>query len=243
MVTTILPVSEFNLPNEYLLLTTEQGWIKKTALAAFENLSSRGLILAKLDSGDRARWCQRCRDGDDVLVGSSMGRAMRFAADKLRSTGRVSRGVRAMKLRDGDTIADVNVFGGGQDLKSENVDGENVDAEVGDEYVLAVSSQGFGKRVATTEFRTHGRGGLGVVALKFKTKAAGNDRMVCLRSVKDTDEVLLITARGIMVRQKVSEISSQGRTGTGILLQKLDAGDQISSVSIVPEYEESTNKK
>jgi len=74
MVTTILLVSAFNLPNEYLLLTTEKGGGSKRRLwQPLKNLSSRGLILAKLDSGDRMRWCQRCRDGDDVLVGWSMG--------------------------------------------------------------------------------------------------------------------------------------------------------------------------
>ena len=227
LVTTILPVSEFDLPNEYLLLTTEQGWIKKTALAAFENLSSRGLTIAKLDEGDKILWCHRCRDGNDVLVGTSAGMATRFAADKLRETGRTSRGVRAMKLRDGDRIVDVNIL-----PTAANDDGNG-------EYVLAVSSQGFGKRIPTSEFRTQARSGVGVIALKFKASAAGNDQMVCLRAVKNTDEILVITAKGIMVRQKASEISSQSRTATGVLVQKLDTGDHISSVSIVPEYDES----
>jgi DNA gyrase subunit A len=107
------------------------------------------------------------------------------------------------------------------------------------EYVLAVSARGFGKRIATKDFRTTARGGVGVIALKFKKSSAEKDEMTCLRAVKDTDEILVITAKGIMVRQKVSMISSQSRTATGVLIQKLDEGDHISSVSIVPEYEES----
>ena len=139
-----------------------------------------------------------------------------------------------MKLRDGDRIADVNV------LTTTTAPENATTTTTGcDEYVLAVSSQGYGKRIRTSEFRAQARSGVGVIALKFKASAAGNDHMICLREVKDTDEILVITAKGIMVRQIASEISSQSRTATGVLVQKLDAGDHISSVSIVPEYEES----
>lgn len=232
VVTTILPVSEFNVPNEYILLATEQGWIKRTPLAVFENLSSRGLIIATLESGDRLRWCQRCHDGNDILVGTAMGMATRFSATKLRPTARTSRGVRTMKLRDGDRISDVNVVNGTGTVPPD------ISGDAAKEFVLAISSRGFGKRIYTKEFRTQARGGVGVVALKFKKSSAESDQMTCLRSVKDTDEIMVITAKGIMVRQHVSVIPSQGRSATGVLIQKLDDGDHISSVSIVPEYAE-----
>lgn len=232
VVTAILPVSEFNVPDEFLILATEQGWIKKTSLAAFEKLTSRGLIIATLEPGDRLQWCQRCEDGDDILVGSSMGMATRFAASKLRPTARTSRGVRTMRLREGDKISDVNIVNGSGESK---LDGQGNGEK---EYVLAVSSRGFGKRVSTKDFRTQARGGVGVVALKFKKTNGEADQMTCLRAVKDSDEIMVITAKGIMVRQQVSVIPSQGRAATGVLIQKLDEGDHISSVSIVPEYEE-----
>jgi DNA gyrase subunit A len=76
------------------------------------------------------------------------------------------------------------------------------------------------------------------VAIKFKSTAAGNDFVTCLRTVKEDDEVLVITAKGVIVRQQVKNISSQGRTATGVLVQKLDAGDHITSVSLVPKYDE-----
>jgi DNA gyrase subunit A len=116
-----------------------------------------------------------------------------------------------------------------------------------------VTAGGFGKRIATREFRTQARGGRGVVALKFKKRAAtaadnadadssssGNkeERMVCLRAVRDSDEILVITARGVMVRLQVGKIPAQHRTGTGVRLQRLDGGDRISSVSVVPECDE-----
>jgi DNA gyrase subunit A len=225
-INSILPVSEFS-EEEYIVVTTEQGWIKKTALAAFDKLSSRGLTIATLEDGDHLVWSLLCKDGDDVLIGTKHGMATRFESSKLRATGRTSRGVHAMKLKAGDSVADMNVLNGNAKVTKAN-----------QEYVLAVTSQGYGKRVPTTEFRTQARGGLGVVAIKFKASAVGRDFVTCLRIVKEDDEVLVITAKGVIVRQQVKNISSQGRTATGVLVQKLDAGDHITSVSLVPKYDE-----
>jgi DNA gyrase subunit A len=219
-INSILPVTEFS-EDEFIVLTTEQGWIKKTALAAFENLTSRGLTIATLEDGDRLVWSHLCRDCDDLLIGTKHGMATRFEASKLRATGRTSRGVRSMKLKEGDSVADMNILSG----KNE-------------EYVLAVTSRGYGKRVPTSEFRAQARGGVGVVAIKFKASTMGEDYMTCLRTVKEDDEVLVITEKGVIVRQQVKNIPSQGRAATGVLVQKLDEGDLITSVSLVPEYEE-----
>ena len=122
-----------------------------------------------------------------------------------------------MTLKKGDSIADMNV------LRKD------------DKYVLIVTTEGYGKRVKTEEFRTTARGGSGVIAIKFK---AGRvyDRISTMRIVNEDDEILLITSKGVMVRQKVSDISCQGRSATGVLVQKVDvkSGDSISAVSIVP---------
>jgi DNA gyrase subunit A len=223
VVTAVLPVSEFS-KDEFIVLATEQGWIKKTPLNAFEKISSRGLTIASLSDDDKLKWCHPCRDGDDILIGSSRGMATRFQAAKLRPTGRTSRGVRAMKLRNGDTIADMNVLSGAV--------GETTDKK---EYVLCVTSQGYGKRICTDEFRTTGRGLVGVIAIKFK--ATNEDKMSCFCIVKEEDEILVNTAKGVMVRQQVSKIPSQGRAATGVVVQKVDDGDHITSVS-VPKGEE-----
>jgi DNA gyrase subunit A len=228
IITAILPVSAFS-KDEFVVLATEQGWIKKTELSAFEKLTSRGLTIASLDEGDRLMWAHHCTDKDDILIGSRKGMATRFEATKLRPTGRTSRGVRAITLRDGDYIADMNVLAGAKHSDSDR-----------QEFVLAITSNGYGKRVPTSEFRACGRGGVGVIAIKFK-KGAQEDEMHCLRTVTDEDEVLFITSRGIIVRQQVADIPSQGRAATGVMVQKVDVdnGDSISSVSIVPAYEES----
>ena len=221
VITSVLTVSEFP-DDEYVVLATENGYIKKTPLKAFEKLTSRGLTIATLGKGDRLAGCQKCTDEDDILIGSKLGMATRISAKKLRPTGRTSRGVTSMKLNDGDRVADMNV------LPSESAG-----------YVLAVTSSGYGKRVDTNEFRTQARGGKGVIAITFKSTNSA-DEVSCLRIVDEDDEVLVITAKGIMVRQRVKDIPSQGRAATGVLVQKIDDADAIASVSLVPvpSYEE-----
>ena len=222
VITSVLPVTEFS-KNEFIVLATEYGWIKKTPLAAFEKISSRGLIIATLAEGDRLNWCEKCTDDDDILLGSTRGQATRFGASDLRPTGRTSRGVKSMTLKKGDTIADMNV------LRKD------------DEYLLVITTEGYGKRVKTEEFRTTARGGSGVIAIKFKAGRI-DDRISNMRVVNEEDEILLITSQGVMVRQKVKDIPCQGRSATGVLVQKVDVknGDTISAVSIVPREGDAT---
>jgi len=217
IVTSVLPVSKF-AKDEFIVLATEFGWIKKTPLAAFEKLTSRGLIIASLASGDRLNWCERCTDADDILVSSTRGQSTRFHAKDLRPTSRTSRGVKSMTLKKGDTIADMNVL-------SED-----------DKYLLCMTTEGYGKRVKTEEFRTTQRGGSGVIAIKFKAGRV-DDRVSTMRVVNEEDEILLITSQGVMVRQQVKDIPVQGRAATGVVVQKVDVrnGDTISTVSIVPQ--------
>uniref|UniRef100_A0A6U0PGK4 DNA topoisomerase (ATP-hydrolyzing) n=1 Tax=Eucampia antarctica TaxID=49252 RepID=A0A6U0PGK4_9STRA len=226
IITSVLPVSEFS-ESEFIVLATENGYIKKTPLNAFEKLTSRGLIIASLGDGDRLKWCERCTDKDDILIGSKHGRATRFETSKLRPTGRTSRGVISMKLKEGDKLADMSIL----KEKGSSKEGSS-------EYVLAVTSQGYGKRVSTDEFRAQTRGGVGVIATKFKPTAK-NDFVSCMRIVHEEDEVLVNTSKGVLVRQRVKDIPTQGRTATGVIVQKVDlkGGDFISSISLVPQYE------
>jgi len=224
VITTVLPVDKFS-NDEFCVVATQNGWIKKTPLAAFEKISARGLVIATLGEGDSLKWCQKCTNADDILIGSSKGRASRFEVSNLRPTSRTSRGVRAMKLKTGDTLAGMNVL----DSAKEN----------SEEYLLAVTSNGYGKRIRTSEFKSHNRGTTGVIAIKFKSTSF-SDAVSCFRIVNEDDEVLVITDKGIIVRQKVAAIPSQSRAATGVVVQKIDAGngDRISAVSIVPKYEE-----
>jgi len=225
LVTAVLPVTEFK-GDEYLVLATKQGMIKKTPLDAFEKISGRGLKIASLMEVDKLQWCHKCTDSDSILIGSTRGMASRFEASNLRPTGRTSRGVKAMKLRDGDTIADMNVLGG-----------KGVGAEKDkEEFVLCITEQGYGKRVLKNAFRATSRGAVGVIAIKFKKKVGEDepDRVSCFCIVNEDDEILVITSKGVMVRQKVAQIPCQSRSATGVMVQKVNNSDRITSISLVP---------
>lgn len=216
----VIPVSSFP-DDEFLVLLTKDGWIKRTALSAFQKVTARGLTCISLGDGDRLRHVGRCRDSQTVIIGTQNGFATRFHMSKLRASGRSSRGVKSMNLRDGDRPVDMDIL-------------PDPDTEADDQQLLLLTRSGLGKRVAATEFRIQGRGGMGVIATKFKARQT-DDKLACLRVVSDNDEIVLSTKGGNIVRQRAADISIQGRAATGVVVQKLVKGDEIVNVAVVPE--------
>ena len=179
-IATVLAVSEFST-SVYLLLLTRHGWIKKTPLIAFEKITARGLIAVSLGDGDALVRASLCEADDSVLLCSAMGLAVRFATSEkqLRASGRQSRGVKSMRLQEGDEIADMFVVPGASEGGEEEEEG-------GDgQQLVAVTRCGYGKRMRTSKFRSQGRGGKGVIAIKFKVD---NDRLVAVSPVGDDVE-------------------------------------------------------
>ncbi|EOD20608.1 DNA topoisomerase [Emiliania huxleyi CCMP1516] len=232
----LLPVSEFS-ENESLVLLTRHGWIKRTPLLAFERITARGLIAASLGEGDCLTHAAVCTEADTVIIASRLGQALRFNTDakQLRASGRASRGVKSMRLRDGDEIADMDVVRVGDRPADAIVRGGEAGGERGGEMLLAVTRGGYGKRVRVDAFQPKGRGGQGMISIKFKNR---DDRLVGLSQAREEDQLLLITKKGVTVRQAVAAISEQGRAATGVQLQRLDADDYVASAAIVPPVEQ-----
>ncbi|AGY59874.1 DNA gyrase subunit A [Gloeobacter kilaueensis] len=230
-VTSIVPVQDF-ASDDYLVMLTRAGYIKKTALAAFANLRANGLIAIGLEEGDELRWVRRARAQDDILVGSRAGMAIRFRADEdqLRALGRTARGVKSMELRKNDELVSMDI------LSCEQRERAEANGDCGP-WVLVVTAGGFGKRVPFSEFRAQNRGGMGVIATKFRDEG---DELAALRVVGCEEELMIVTARGVIIRQHGDEISQQSRAATGVRVQRLDEDDTIVGVAVVPESEEST---
>lgn len=241
LVTSVVPVDSFSAhENEHLVLLTSQGFVKKTPIKAFESISARGLIIISLGESDSLRWARRCLPHEEVLIATRDGFASRFMSTDLPSTGRTSRGVRALKLREGDQMADIDI------LRPEHEGGDSKNEPPS--YVLAVTEKGYGKRIPIEEFRTQRRGGKGVIAIKFKEKAGGggkvargegkskgeSDALRCMRVCAEGDEVVLSTVRGTILRQSVDDVSVQSRAATGVRLQRIEGDDAIVSVDVVP---------
>ncbi len=218
-ITAVVPVSSFE-ENKNLIMLTKMGYIKRISLDTFKSIRRNGIIAIGLEDEDSLCWVKEAKDNEEVLIGTSSGMAIRFAINDLRPLGRSARGVNSMKLRSGDTII-------GCDIVPRDYDAD----------LLVVTSDGFGKRSKLSEFRPQNRGGLGLIATKFKTSKS---RLVALTIVAENDEIMVVTANGIVTRIKASDISRQGRPATGVKIQSLDNNDQVVGINKIVDPDEST---
>ena len=221
-------------------MLTKAGFIKRTSLSAFSKIRSNGLIAINLEDGDALTWVRLSKEGDSVLIGSRTGMAIHFRLDinELRPLGRTARGVKSMNLRKGDNLVSMDVLTSNlvdQLTKIEDLT-EDLDNNVEENssygpWVLIASSFGLGKRVPVTQFRLQKRAGMGLRAVKFRIK---DDALVCLKVLGEGEELLFVTEKGVIVRTNADKISQQSRAATGVKLQKLDEGDHLSEVVLVP---------
>ena len=217
-ITAVVPVSSFESDSNLIMLT-KMGYIKRISLDTFKSIRRNGIIAIGLEDEDSLCWVKEAKDNEEVLIGTSSGMAIRFAINDLRPLGRSARGVNSMKLRSGDTII-------GCDIVPRDYDAD----------LLVVTSDGFGKRSKLSEFRPQNRGGLGLIATKFKTSKS---RLVALTIVAENDEIMVVTANGIVTRIKASDISRQGRPATGVKIQSLDNNDQVVGINKIVDPDES----
>ena len=208
-ITAVLPIKEFD-PELFVLMATAHGIIKKTSLDNFSRPRSNGIIAVDLVEGDHLVGVALTQGAADIMLVSSSGKAIRFAEQTVRPMGRTARGVRGIRLGDGqEVIALIPIEGEGT--------------------VLVATAHGYGKRTRFEEFPTKGRGGQGVIAIQANTR---NGAVVGAVSVTDEDEIMLISDRGTLVRTPVAGVSVIGRNTQGIRLISL--GDGESLVGVVP---------
>jgi len=254
-ITSVVPVSEFT-SDEYLVMLTKGGYIKKTELAAFSSIRANGLIAISLEEGDQLRWVRRARVEDSIIIGSRYGMAIHFRTnhEQLRPLGRATRGVRAMKLRPGDELVGMDILSGAilADLNTveaditeadiEEIETEEIESEESTEvlingsqgpWVLVITIGGYGKRVPVSQFKLYNRATKGKIATKFKNRKF-QDKLASLMIVNEDDELMMVTSRGIIIRQAVKAIPPQSRSATGVRVQRLDEDDAIAAVALVP---------
>jgi DNA gyrase subunit A len=240
-ITSLVSVDSFD--NEcYLLMLTKAGFIKRTPLSAFSKVRSNGLIAINLEEGDALTWVRLSTEGDSVLIGSSRGMTIHFRLDtnELRPLGRTARGVKSMNLKEGDKLVSMDVLSCDlvdqlANLEEEDIENENEEdlesKSSNGPWILVASAFGLGKRVPVTKFRLQKRAGMGLRAIKFRIK---DDSLVGLKVLGEGEELLLVTEKGVIVRTNADKISQQSRAATGVKLQRLDDGDHLSEVVLVP---------
>ncbi|HHP7229686.1 MAG TPA: DNA gyrase subunit A [Xenococcaceae cyanobacterium] len=240
-ITSVISVSEFT-EEDYLVMLTRKGNIKKTALSAFANIRANGLIAISLETGDELRWVRLAKSEDSIIIGTRNGMAIHFKADhqQLRPLGRATKGVKSMKLKGDDELISMDILPA-QVVATIDVNGEDDEDDEAEELVaeeasfapwlLAITTNGYGKRVPVAKFRLQNRAGMGVRAIKFKSPT---DRLAAIHVVNPEAELMIITNRGIIIRQAVEAISLQSRNATGVRVQRLDEDDAIAAVALVP---------
>ncbi|WP_069791322.1 DNA topoisomerase (ATP-hydrolyzing) subunit A [Cyanobacterium sp. IPPAS B-1200] len=250
-ITSILAVSEFT-DHEYLVMLTQNGYIKKTALSAFANIRSNGLIAISLAEGDELRWVRLATAEDSILIGSRRGMAIHFHADndQLRPLSRTAKGVKSMKLRKGDQLISMDIIpsqvvatiGEADDNEPDNDTEEELTNDTAKDapWALAVTTSGYGKRVPVSQFRLQRRAGLGLRAIRFRKST---EELAALHIVNADDEFMIITTRGIIIRCDVNAVSLQSRNASGVRVQKLDGDDAIAAVALVPPASEETTEE
>ena len=216
-ITAVLPIREYQ-EDRYVFMATAQGTVKKTPLAAFSRPRSAGIIAVGLDEGDRLVGVAITDGTRDVILCTSEGKAIRFAEDDVRAMGRTAAGVRGIRVPDGVDVISLII---------PDADG----------LILTASENGFGKLTSVEEFPVHGRGGQGVIAMQTSER---NGRLVAAAQVATTDELMLMSSNGTLVRTRAGEISVLGRNTQGVRLIRLDEGDALIGVEPVePENGES----
>jgi len=211
-ITAVIPVQDFS-QDGYLIMATRQGLVKKTDLAEFENIRRNGLIAITLEEGDDLIDVRLTRGDQEVILGTRLGKAIRFPEDDVRSMGRTARGVKAITLEEDDAVIGM----------------EKVQA---DADLLVVTKNGFGKRTPIEEYRLQKRGGKGIKNIRL-TRRTGE--VVGIKVVKPGNELMLVTTQGIMIRLKVDDISKRGRDTQGVTLMRMNEGDELVAVARLME--------
>ena len=211
----VVAVDEFT-DDKYLFTTTRRGIVKKTVLSAYGNIRRDGIIALKILEGDDLIGAGIVEPGQDILLATRNGQAVRFAEDNVRSMGRVSTGVKGVNLRGTDEAVEMVVL-------------------TGEGSLLTVCENGFGKRTQVTEYPKRSRGTMGVIDIKVSER---NGPVVYCKLVEDDDEVMMVTQNGIMIRTPVSGISCIGRNTQGVRLINVDSGDRVIDMTPVVKEEE-----
>ena len=217
----ILPVKEFS-EDQYVFFATAQGTVKKTALSDFANPRKAGIIAINLDEGDYLIGVALTDGKHDVMLFSNGGKAVRFDENDVRSMGRVSRGVRGMKLAPNQSVIALLV------ARDEN------------QSVLTATENGYGKRTPISEYTRHGRGTQGMIAIQT---SARNGKVVAATLVQAEDEIMLIGTNGVLIRTRVKEIREMSRSTQGVTLINLGKDDKLAGLSRIadPESEDISN--
>ncbi|ENQ3106879.1 DNA gyrase subunit A [Bacillus sp. 491mf] len=214
-VNAIIPIREFS-DDHYLFFTTKQGIAKRTPLSSFANIRNNGLIAISLREDDEVISVRLTTGEKDMIVGTSNGMLIRFHEQDVRSMGRNAAGVKAITLGEEDQVV-------GMEIVEDEMD------------VLIVTKNGYGKRTPVEEYRLQSRGGKGLKTCNITDK---NGKLIAVKSVNGEEDIMLITAAGVLIRMPVDQISQMGRNTQGVRLIRLEGEQEVATVAKTQKEDE-----
>ncbi|MCD5390337.1 DNA gyrase subunit A [candidate division NPL-UPA2 bacterium] len=221
-ITAFVPVREFDA-SHFIVMVTERGIVKRTALAAYSHPRADGIIGLTLDKGDRLIEAKLTRGSEELVLATEQGKAIRFKEAEVRAVGRTARGVKGLKLEKKDRVVGMQVI----DTAKQCPKGKEA-------TLLSVTANGYGKRSLFSEYRTQSRGGKGVVNIKTTER---NGSVVGIERVVDRDELMLISSQGRVIRIPIAPIRVLSRNTQGVRLIRLDKKDEVVGVARVVKEE------
>lgn len=220
-IASVLAIKDFQAEEKFLMFATSKGVVKKTALSAYANILSKGIIAINLDEDDSLIDVAETSGSDHILLCTKSGLAVRFYEGELRAMGRNAGGNIGVRFkRDGDLLASMNVIPGGLNTEYQ---------------VLTACEHGYGKRTPLEDYPQKGRGTQGVINIDANER---NGQVVQVRLVRPDDELMMISEKGIIIRTRVNEIRETGRNAAGVKLINLDEGDKLVAMARVDKAEE-----
>ena len=224
--TMLLPENDEEWKSLFVVFATSSGKIRKNSLADFININASGKIAMKLDENDKIIGVEKCREDQDIILGSKNGKCIRFMSKKLRLfKGRSSKGIRGIDLSENDSVMSLSIVDSNKEtqsiIKKNGSKKENVD-----KFILSITENGYGKRTSYHDFRVTNRGGKGIIGIINSTR---NGNVTSTLIVSNEDEIILSTDKGRVIRCHVKEIRIAGRNTQGVRIIKLSGEEKVVS--------------
>lgn len=212
----LVAYSDKSVDFKFLVMATKDGVIKKTSIEDFAHVRRSGIIAINLKKGDSLKWVKPSSGSDDVMIVTSGGQAIRFKESQLREMGRSASGVRGIKLKKDDFVVGIDIIK------------KNGDADIKSRKLLVLTENGFAKQTQLKEYKVQSRGGQGIKTAKINSKTG---RVVSLRMITDEEEVIVLSAKGQVIKTKISDIRESSRATSGVRVMRLNDSDKIVDIT------------
>jgi len=224
--TLLLPENDSEWQKLYVVFVTAKGKVRKNSLIDFLNVNASGKIAMKLDENDKIIGVEKCKENQDIILGTKFGKCIRFMSKKMRLfKGRSSKGIRGINLQDNDSVMSLSVIDSSQNSSESSKKNGSKKPSL-NEYVLSITENGYGKRSSLSDFRVTNRGGKGIIGI-VNSKRNGNVTSNFI--VTDKDQIILSTDKGRVIRVQVKEIRIAGRNTQGVRIIKLSGEEKVVS--------------